>query len=58
MELVLKTEPFLNTQFNAELSKLDNMVPVDQEEAERLKVYLGVYNMQLGEMNLNDDPLS
>jgi hypothetical protein len=44
MELVFKTEPFLNNKFNADLCGLDEMIPVEAEEADKLKVYLGVFN--------------
>ena len=44
MELVLKCEPFLNNKFNADLPSLNEMTAVDAEEAERLKVYLGVFS--------------
>ena len=45
MELVLKFEPFLNNQFNtAELPNLNEMVAVEQEDADKLKVYLSVFN--------------
>jgi hypothetical protein len=44
MELVLKCEPFLNLETNASLCKLNEMNLVETEEAEKLKVYLGLYN--------------
>jgi len=44
MELVLKFEPFINNQFNAELPKLEEMQPVDHDDAEKLKVYLSLFN--------------
>ena len=58
MELVLKCEPFLNTAFNADLPPMGEMQPVDQEEADRLKVYLSVVQQQLGELGLDQDPLA
>jgi hypothetical protein len=42
-ELVLKSEPFVNAAFNAPLSDLAEMTPVDAEEAERMKGYLALY---------------
>jgi hypothetical protein len=45
-ELVLRCEPFENTKFNAELPSLDDMQPVDAEEAENLKAYLNVYQRE------------
>lgn len=41
-ELVLKSEPFLNRRFNAELSDLNEMTQLEPEEAERLKGYLHI----------------
>jgi hypothetical protein len=43
MELVLKCEPFLNNNFNAPLSKIDEMTQLESDEAEKFKVYLSLY---------------
>ena len=42
-ELILKCEPFLNTNFNTELCDLGEMTQLDDEEAERMKGYLSIY---------------
>ena len=42
-ELVLKCEPFMNLNFNARQYDLQEMAPVDAEEAERMKGYLSIY---------------
>ena len=58
MELMLKCEPFLNTKFNAQLPKLEEMNPLEPDEAEKFKVYLSLYTQQLGELaHLDADPL-
>ena len=55
MELVLKCEPFLNNQFNTkEQCNLGDMVAVDQEDADKLKAYLSLFNQQLTDLNLAD----
>lgn len=46
-ELIMKTETFLNGNFNAPLSSLDQMKLVEPEESEKLKVYLGIYQQQM-----------
>ena len=41
VELILKTQPAVGTVFNAQLTSLKEMVPVDGEEANRIKAMLG-----------------
>jgi hypothetical protein len=41
MELVLRVDKFNNQQFNSGLPGLEEMEPVEEEEAEKLKAFLG-----------------
>jgi hypothetical protein len=40
VELVLRSDPVFNTQFNAELGSLDQLQQVEDEEAEQMKAFL------------------
>lgn len=57
-ELVLKCEPYLNTKFNAELRELEEMQPVDGEEAEKIKSYLSLFQNDQGRGSSHKDMLS
>ena len=41
IELVLRSDPVFNTKMNANLDSLDTMIEVEQEEAEKMRMFLG-----------------
>ena len=41
VELVLRSDPVLNTKYNAEMGSLDEMEEVDEAEAANMKAFLG-----------------
>jgi hypothetical protein len=41
VELVLRSDPIINTKFNTELNKLDDMQVVEDADAEKMKEFLG-----------------
>ena len=45
MELVLKSDPVFNTRFNTDLQPLDSMQEVDDEEADKMKLFLKSMNL-------------
>mmetsp|Transcript_91825 Transcript_91825/g.126578 ORF Transcript_91825/g.126578 Transcript_91825/m.126578 type:complete len:124 (+) Transcript_91825:344-715(+) len=45
IELILHTQPFINTKVNAPQSGLDQMELMDQEEADKMKGFLGSLDM-------------
>jgi len=53
IELVLKSEPFTNQQVNAPLKNLDEMIPVEGEEAEKMKMYLNLLNEQAADIPMD-----
>ena len=40
VELVLRSDPVINSKFNAELTKLDDMQEIDDEDADKMKMFL------------------
>ena len=38
--MILRTDPFMNTQFNAPITSIDEMDRVDGDEAERMNGFL------------------
>ena len=54
IELVLKQQPTINPQFNALLTSLGKMEPVQEEEAEKMKSLLG--NMKPEQSELGSAP--
>lgn len=45
VELVLRSDPVFNLGFNAELTPLDQMQEVDEEEADKMKAFLKQMNL-------------
>ena len=41
IELVLRSDPVFNTNFSSPLMDLDGMEEVEQEEAEKMRMFLG-----------------
>ena len=41
VELLLRNDPVMCNKFNAELMKLDDMQEVEDEDAEKMKMFLG-----------------
>ena len=48
IELVLRSDPVFNTDFNAGLQDLDDMEEVEQEEAEKMRMFLGAMESKHG----------
>ena len=42
VDLILRSDPIINTNFNSKLESLDEMEVVDKTEVERLKAFLGL----------------
>jgi hypothetical protein len=42
VDLILRSDPIINNNFNSSLESLDDMEIVDKSEVERLKAFLGL----------------
>jgi len=51
VELVLRSEPIFKTRFNADLTPLNQMQEVDEEEAKKMQNFLRQMNLQSSHHN-------
>ena len=40
IDLIIRTDPIFQNKFNTELGSLDEMEPVEESEAEKMKMFL------------------